>query len=163
MYGFLGAYIFYHSKMKLPTSIKLFLFTIGGFILYISNADYSPIIQHTGYLIGFRNYFQITTAALGTLMLFPLLLTFKTGKGIIYKSVTFISLISYSWYLVHLSLVKNFLMPFIEEKAGGLIIPIYYLLYYILSISLAFIMYNYYEKPMTNLRDVIGKKKYIFK
>ena len=147
MYGVLGAYLqhYHYSKCTIKYSTKILLFITGCFMItwiYYINIPW-PI--------------WISLISIGTLMLFPLLLTIKTGKGIIYKTITFISIISYSLYLVHQSLVLGKIMPTLNEKMG-LIAPVYYILYYALSIVLAFFLYNYYEHPMTNLRDLAVRK-----
>jgi len=158
MYGFLGVYLNYYCQIKIARNSKIALFIIGLSILFIPNINDYLLHEFMWNRIIYRNYFELTMVPLGTLLLFPLLLAIKTGKGIIYKSITFISLISYSLYLAHSSLIRWIIMPALNEKIS-FSAPVYYVLYFVISIGLAYVLYNYYEKPMTRLRDVVGKKK----
>ena len=75
----------------------------------------------------------------------------KTNKYIV-GIVTYISLISYSMYLVHLGIVSEIIQRYFVPSS---IIQAYttYSLYWIISILLATILYKYFEKPIMDLRD----------
>ncbi|MHC5765194.1 MAG: hypothetical protein ACYTXI_06105, partial [Nostoc sp.] len=86
-----------------------------------------------------------------------------SGQGIVYKIITFISLISYSMYLLNLSPVQGVFLPFFMGyfcKIFGLLFertPLFiiseYFFYWVFTIYFAYIVYRYYEIPMMNLRE----------
>ena len=68
--------------------------------------------------------------------------------------VTWISLISYSMYLLHYSIVlqlmRVYLTPSDPGYSTGLLLGLLYLL---LTTGLSYLLYRFYEKPMMDLRD----------
>ena len=74
------------------------------------------------------------------------------------KVILHLSLISYSLYLIHYSIIY---IPFFRDikstSVGSAIL--YYLLYWIVVITLSTINYYFFEKPTTRLRDLFSKKE----
>lgn len=96
----------------------------------------------------------------GIVFLLPLLDSFTIEKyTIISTGITYISLISYSLYLIHYSLVKKLLLDNIFAAYFKNIpifqITIKYTFYWVFSLLGAFIIYKYFEVPMIKLRDRI--------
>ncbi len=161
MYGVFGAYVFYYHPAFWKTN-KLVLLIIGLLLLFserIIGAAFPDQFQHE---IDFNTVvLKFSQTSIGVLFTIPYLNSIKTGKGILYKVITYISLISYALYVVHLSIVKSTIIPILEdyiEITNSLLI---YVLYWAISIVLATLLFKYYEKPMTNLRDKVsfGKTK----
>jgi peptidoglycan/LPS O-acetylase OafA/YrhL len=104
--------------------------------------------------------FSFTLVSIATLFLLPFLSHIKTGKGFLFITITRISLISYSMYLVNLSLVKNWIIDNIDWTGifnnGYLLVFCKYSLFWLLTIFLSVVLYKYFELPVMNLRD---KKK----
>ncbi len=144
MIGVLGAYVYrYHSTFW--NQYKTPFFIIGFILLAIPQID-GFLFQN----IIFRSYFLLLTTSIGTLLLLPQLSSLKTSTGILYQFFTYISAISYSLYLVHLTIVEWLILPHLPLDTN---IAVRYSLYWILSIILASLLYYFFEKPMIKLRD----------
>lgn len=153
MFGVIGAWLAFYQpvrwvKYKKPlliTGILLFLF-----IKFIS----VEIFSDTGM---YNCVFSFTLVSVATLFLLPFLSCIKTGKGFLYTTITRISLISYSMYLVNLSLVKNWIIDNINWTGifsnSYLLVFCKYSLFWLLTIFLSVILYKYFEWPVMNLRD----------
>ncbi|GAL86431.1 hypothetical protein CIN01S_02_00700 [Sporocytophaga myxococcoides] len=163
VFGVLGAFIsnYYHSlwvKHKVA-------FLISGILLLLGDRIYFLFI--TNYIISYgwySNIISFTIGSIATLALLPFLSELKTGKGIIFRLLTYISIISYSLYMVNLSLVRFRIIPYSNEWLikFGLASYINYIdvaLYWLYTIILSLLLYHFFEKPMTNLRDKLYIKK----
>lgn len=153
MFGILGAYFsFYHpakwikhKTILLITGIALLLFS-----KFVADRNFPEL--------GLYNcVFSFTTISLATLFLLPFLTDIKTGKGFFYTTITRISLISYSMYLVNLSLVKNWIIDKINWigifNNNYLLVFFKYSIFWSLTILLSILLYKYFELPMMNMRD----------
>ena len=156
MFGVIGAYFsFYHASKWVKHKI---IFLITGILLFVFSKFISDRLFPE---LGLYNcVFSFTTISLATLFLLPFLSDIKTGKGFFYRTITHISLISYSMYLVNLSLVKSWIIDKINWmeifSSNYLVVFFKYSLFWFLTIFLSVILYKYFELPMMNLRD---KKK----
>ncbi|RYD51764.1 MAG: acyltransferase [Sphingobacteriales bacterium] len=155
MYGFLGAYIQSYFK-DLWIKRKLLFFILGIFIFVIIKTI--SFVPNNLYNCVFC--FSLSSAA--TLLLLPYLSELKSGSGFLYRAISCVSLISYSMYLLNLSIVRFWIIDkikweyFSENAYLGYILK--YGLYWVLVLGLSTIVYKYFEIPMTNLRDNINKK-----
>lgn len=154
MFGVLGAYLQYYfrefwNRIQKPALIVGVLIFISLKILYVNNW-----IEITGL---FHCVLSFSVTSLATLLLLPYLSNLKSGTGIAFKFFTSISLISYSMYLINLTLIQTFILDKINWEIMGdqsfLIYVIKYILYWFLTISFSILIYKYYEIPMTRLRD----------
>lgn len=102
-----------------------------------------------------RDYLTLSITPFATLLMLPLLSDWKVPRYKILHAITFVSIISYSLYLVHLSLVLNTLLPILN----GLFPPEYFsktalvLVYWGLSFGLAFLCRRFVEVPFIEFRD----------
>lgn len=115
---------------------------------------------------GYNSYYCIwsfSLISLATLLLIPFLSQVKAGSGWMYKAITKISLISYSMYLLNLSLIQE-----VVFRALYKVFPMDYsdyspLLYFsmnwIFTILLSILLYKYFEIPTTKLRDRWSAKR----
>ena len=155
MYGCLGAYFAYY-KFSFWNRKNLFFYT-GLAILCFTLA--APDLFKYGY--GLTVYFAILPISI--LLLLPKLSSISSSGGFVYKAITFISIVSYSLYLVNLTIVREFLMPKIINVLGltnnnsYIAIGLKYTLFIGISIALAYIIYKLYEKPMTRLREKFAR------
>lgn len=150
-YGLLAAWLAFYY-IELWQKYKLAFFILGVIILYIIKND----IFKSNFL--YRNVFFYSFSPLALMLFLPIAYSIKTGRGFIGKSVTYISKISYSMYLVNLAIVAevirhNFPM---ENVTDGVI---KFFLYWVIVIVLSSIIYRFYEKPMMDLRDKFPDKK----
>jgi peptidoglycan/LPS O-acetylase OafA/YrhL len=149
MYGLLGAYTAYYHK-NIWYRVRKIMLIIGVLLLlmnkYFIRCDFGSV---------YNCVFLFSVNAIGTLFIMPFLCEIKNGKGIIYKIVTYVSLISYSMYLINLSIVKYWIIGNIEIDFlnSYLMIITKYLLYWSFTIVLSILLYKYFELPTTKLRD----------
>ncbi len=164
MLGVVGAYVqFYYQDLW--QKYKFDLFMTGLFIFAANKFLYASGIMSMGSYYNCVLSFLITSIA--TLCLLPFLSTLKTGKGLLFKWITLISLISYSMYLLHFSVIQGFVInriPWYKVFSNEvLVIFVKNILYWTLTILCSIIIYKYYEIPMMKLRDSDLVKKIISK
>lgn len=152
MFGVFGSYLaFYHQRLW--ERQKQFYFTIGLFLLFFAQFRTFNIRSFDLY----ECVFSFSTASMGTLLLLPYLSSIKTGSGLLFKCCTLISLISYSMYLINLTLVQDWILKLFDlisgiKKNDHFYYGVRYFVYWICTISLAFLMYKFFELPIMNLR-----------
>lgn len=97
-------------------------------------------------------YLPINSVAIAFCL--PLLSSIKSAPRFILIPVTYISLISYSMYLLHYSIVLQLLKHFVpSEGLAKFDITVYISVYIISTVLLAYFLYRIYEKPMMDIRD----------
>lgn len=154
MYGVLGAYLNYYY-FHLWIKHKKKLFTIGCLVLFGINIGKNfGFIELTGV---FNSVLFFSLESLSVLFLLPFLSQIKKGTGIIYRSITFISLISYSMYLINYSLLYGWFFERIPLFKVGDFIPwmmaFRYFLFLFLTVVISYLIYQFYEVPIMKLRD----------
>jgi peptidoglycan/LPS O-acetylase OafA/YrhL len=116
---------------------------------YIRYAEWEPNAYNT-------KVFWTISQSIGCFLLLPKFDSMKRAPLGITKVVTHISLISYSMYLINLSLVAEIMTSHItvstEHTNWGL-----YLTYWILVLGFSTLLYKYFEKPMMDLRERLKK------
>jgi len=96
--------------------------------------------------------YTISLQSLGCLLLLPKFDSIKTAPRWLTRAVTHISLISYSMYLINSALVGEVIshnFPPHGPKTAWFMYGVYWLV----IITASTLLYKYYEKPTTNLRD----------
>lgn len=154
MYGVLGAFLAYYYP-EIWKKYKKQLFFLGIALLYSSYLHY--VFGDLG--LTYICVYSYSIQSIGFLCLFPYMSTIKSGKGLVYEAITKISLISYSLYLINYSLVKGYIIGFLNATLLKnipimLLQPLEYLLFWSLSLSGAIFLYKYIEKPFMALRDL---------
>lgn len=161
MYGIIGAYFMYYHKdfWRRYKNAALLL----GLLLMLGLKAAS--IMGLNPLRGFFNcVFSFSVTSLGTLLLLPYLSDLKSGKGFVFKTLTHISLISYSMYLINFSLVLKQLLrhwelrSFIGNDTLGIVAE--YSAFWLLTMALSTLIYKYFEIPVMNLRDARWVKRW---
>jgi peptidoglycan/LPS O-acetylase OafA/YrhL len=155
MFGVLGAYCQHYFKEKWLKH-KTLLLVIGIFMFLLHKL---VIAYHTPYDGLFCTVFSFTYISVATLLLLPFLSDYKSAKGIAAKAATFISLISYSIYLLHIT-VLYFIscesMPWNQWLAHSVFLPaLQYVAYWGVTILCSWLLYRFWELKMMNLRDKI--------
>lgn len=162
MFGVVGAYIsFYYQELWLKYKKPLLYF---GIVLFI-------VCKASKYMIGkwiavdgvYYSVFSFSLISIATLSLLPYLSSLKNGKGFFYKPITYISLISYSMYLLNFSLIQVWIIDQIHWDLlisnTPVIVLLKYSLYWVLLFTLSILLYKYFESPMTRLREKQGAKE----
>lgn len=144
-YGLLAAWINYYYE-QLWNKHKFIYFFIGiALIAFIVNYK----VPNTTF---YKQVLTFTFTPISVMLLLPLLKSIKSAKGYIAATITHISKISYSMYLINLALVAEVIRdnyyPTTEVDA-----VIKYLLYWTIVIVASTLIYTFYEKPIMNFRD----------
>jgi len=152
-YGFLAAYcsiVFPKIWHKFPWLLAL---TGGITLLSFQYLLYSKQLYIETYPL-LWNVLYLPLCSLCIVLLFPLFSKIKTAPAFILKPITFISVTSYSLYLLHYSIVlqgMQYIWPTQDKTFSYKII--YAFGYFIILFILAYLLYRFYEKPMMDLRD----------
>ena len=102
----------------------------------------------------FWNVLYLPINSIAITFCLPLLYNIKTGPRFLLKPITHISVISYSMYLLHYSIILQLLKYFIpSDGLSNFYKSIYISIYIIITIVCSSIFYHFFEKPMTDLRD----------
>jgi len=154
MFGFIGAFLahYYSNQWK---KFKKTLFFLGIFLSYFSLLHY--VFGYFGVI--YYCVFIYTIQSIGFLCLFPLVTELKSGQGFVYRMVTRMSIISYSVYLINYSLVKYYMLGFLNRHffnnlEDGYRIPVQYCSFWLITIVGSILLYKYFERPFMALRDI---------
>ncbi len=147
-FGVLGAYLrFYFPKSFYRFKAAKFIVGLG--VIF----GLAPFLAKG--IIIYTIYFD--ALAFGLLLLLPLLASIKSAPSIISAPITYLSIISYSVYLVHFNLVLAPMLHFFQPFSH-LISVIFFIMYFLLTIGGSVVLYNRFERPITKLRE----KKFYF-
>jgi len=155
IYGVIGAYVF----VKYPKFWNDYRFVLLTFGLLIMSLFCLNIINWKS----FYGPLVFNIESLIILLFLPFLSSLKSTKS---KSIDiifiFISIISYSMYLLNMSLILGDLIPISHKVLNTFSIensiPLDFLLYWFYTIFLSYILYVFYENPMTKIRDKVKIK-----
>jgi len=155
MYGVLGAYLFKYNltlwrKIKYP---GLWL----SFFLIMALTVYNNLFKDDQV---FWKVYSFNIESFATLLALPYFSTLKKiGINAIEKLFRFISLISYSMYILNLSILQWRVVPILmslfnlndlDLRCSGVVSHI---VFWPLLFLGSYLLYNFYELPMMNLRD----------
>lgn len=156
IYGVLGAYVaHYHAAAWVRHRRRLL--AVGLALLLVHKLTMFFQIEALADHALYYSVFSFVVISLGTLLLLPWLSQLQLRCGTCYRVITLISLISYSMYLVYLSLVQRILVPWslqlLPPQAGSGQVMVQYGLYWLYTIGLSVLIYRYFELPAMNLRE----------
>jgi len=145
IYGALAAWIKFYYPLSWKRSSWFTLATgiIATWFVLNYQQDYNSYYMKT---------FYFSLIPLCMMLFLPAADSLKKSKGIFRSCITHISLISYSMYLIHLSLVAFVIlhrfMPETETERY-----IYFTGYWLVTILASALLYKYFEKLITGLRE----------
>jgi len=152
MYGVLGAYIAFNNP-KLWQKLRIPCLIIGLLMLGVLYFNYRSVM-------GIYKPLNFNIESIVTLLLLPFLSLLKSTKvRFIDASFIFVSIISYSMYLLNHSPIQSYLMSFIKMKMGTFDGPkeqffiLDTLMFWSFTFIFSYLLYRFFENPMTNLRD----------
>lgn len=153
MYGVLGAYLsIYHAP---PWNRHAKSALLAGCILLLADKAGRDIFLNKTYI----DYFNLTLSPIGALLLLPFLSSWKRDKGVLVGTITFISLVSYSMYLLNYTPFRMIAYPRISSMLTAACgdcsrnPALLYVVYWMVVIAASGLLYRYFERPMTALRD----------
>lgn len=150
-FGVLGAYIaYYHETIWKGNVWKVFL---AGSVLYLFFRlyDFGPL---------FKSTLRFSICSFAIFMFLPLASTVKQGPVRWAVPITYISMISYSMYLIHRTLIMDGFRIYGGRPRSDLQAIMYYIAYFVLVFGVSALLYKYFELPMMKLREKgSGKKK----
>lgn len=152
-YGVLAAYIsLTYPKLWQKRTTLLFL---SGFILF--NAFHFITVYKQLYVNNFPwlwNIFYLPFCSICITLSLPWFSQLKKVSSVVLKPITYISIISYAMYLLHYSIILQLMRYFfrIENYTFSQKL-LYAFIYLILTLIFSYVLYRFYEKPMTDIRD----------
>lgn len=149
VYGVLIAYVKFKSTLFFSRT-KYYLFAVGLILLATIY-----IFKFKNQLFDFIELFY-SFEALSYCLLIPLINNLNIGhKSIIGQLIYFVSTRSYILYLVNLTLVLGFIIPFLKKEFQALNqLPfVCFLVFWIICFLLAEVIYRFYERPILAWRD----------
>lgn len=146
MYGVFVAWLWKYQN-HFMNKYKWWFFSTGVLILFFTKSHLSD--DSTGFD---SMTWGFSAMGLGTSFLLPFAASWENCKWPGAKTITHVSLISYSMYLINLGLVamvieKHF-MP-----VNAIQSVVIYITYWIIVVTGSTLLYKHFEKPMTDLRD----------
>ena len=106
----------------------------------------------------FNKSFLFTLTNVGLALLLPSLQKLRSPSYFVTYTISHVSMVSYSAYLIHFSLVIPLLArPFFINNLPRVLV---YGLYLLITVICATLVYKYFEKPMTTMREyVVGRER----
>ena len=103
----------------------------------------------------FWNVWYLPLTSLTFALFLPFLSEWKSIKStFIQKPIVLISIISYSIYLLHYGIILQLLKYFVPTEGMAMnTLHSYTMIYLLLTFFFSYLLYRFYEKPMTDLRD----------
>ena len=152
-FGVLAAY-FAMVKPKIWDKVSWISFIIGAIIFLGLNFIIPTKQMFIETYPFFWNVLYLPINSIAIAFCLPLLSNIKSAPKFISIPITTISIISYSMYLLHYSIVLQLLKYYIpSEGLSSFDVSIYISVYVIITILLSYILYNVFEKPMMDIRD----------
>ncbi|HEA20201.1 MAG TPA: acyltransferase [Pricia antarctica] len=147
---------FYRKYTKAMLCLAVFLLIVSAFYYYTDIIQDG--LENTSW---FSKTFIFTITSLGFALLLPYYSETELGKpkGFFRKAVTKISLVSYSAYLIHFSFVLLGLSRISKWNNTILFSLALYLFYFGITFFFSILLYKFYERPMTDLRDYSPNSK----
>ncbi|MEP3838426.1 MAG: acyltransferase [Algibacter sp.] len=151
-YGFLAAFVIYKFNNFIGKYKNLF-FGLGLVLfLGVHVLIFSFGVQPENATF-FFNIFYLPLLSISLLLLFPFFITWNP-KWFFNTQITSISVLSYGLYLVNYSIVLLTIQYFVNIDIYSNVMKLVILLaYWLISFLLAYVLYKFFENPITNLRD----------
>jgi peptidoglycan/LPS O-acetylase OafA/YrhL len=158
-YGVLAAF-FSEQKPKLWNKWRHVFFSLGIFTFVLLNVIISKKQIYIEQYPFFWNVCYLPINSVAIALTLPLLSKIKTAPKLFLKPITYISLISYSMYLLHYSVILQLMKYYIPvEGWSGFDLLVYIMVYLSITILSSYALYSIFEKPMMDLRESSFIKK----
>ncbi|NNL15978.1 MAG: acyltransferase [Flavobacteriaceae bacterium] len=152
-YGALASYVAMINPVKW-LKLRWISFFLGGLIFIVLNFIIPTKNVYIETHPVFWNVLYLPINSIAIALCLPLLASIKSAPKFVLIPITYISLISYSMYLLHYSIILQILKHYIpSEGLANFDVFVYITVYILSTILLAFVLYRIYEKPMMDIRD----------
>lgn len=152
-WGFLLRYFYNKYNDWMHRKEKLLL-VVGLFGLIFLNVLRVPLGISVEQTPGFMIIFYLALHSIAICCVIPYLVSMEMKSKMGVKFFTTISLISYSLYLLHYTIILHSLKTvFPSEELRGVYLWLYTFLYWGITILFSYLLYRYFERPITNLRE----------
>ncbi|MGS2727823.1 acyltransferase family protein [Psychroserpens sp. BH13MA-6] len=152
-YGVLASYVAM-TYQKFWSKVKYLSLILGGVMFLALNIGVPALQLFIEDYPFFWNVMYLPINSLAIALVLPYLSQIQSAPKVIMYPITLISLISYSMYLLHYSVILQLMKHIMPTEGLSSLQIILYLLGYVgLTIIASYGLYQFFEKPMTNLRD----------
>lgn len=151
-YGFILYYLYSGNLIVEKWNSVLFVSgLLGIFILHI--LIFALGVQAENHPF-FFNVLYLPLNSIAICLTIPFLVTIKIEESFFLKCTVLLSIVSYSIYLLHYTVILHAMkVLFPSENLRGVSLFGYTFIYWLLVVVLSYLLYRFFEKPMTNLRD----------
>lgn len=155
-YGFIAFYVI--NKYSISTAFKKIFFNIGLLVLLTLHIFIFAMGINVQEFPFFFNVLFLPFNSVAICFLLPFLTTVQFQSLVFTKWITLISVISYSIYLLHYTIILHSIkILFPSDNLIGFQLGFYTITYWLLTIVLSYLLYKYFESPMTRLREIKSK------
>jgi peptidoglycan/LPS O-acetylase OafA/YrhL len=149
--GIFGAYLQHWQFHFWRRHKNLFFFT-GILVSYII------LFIHWQPNLYFTKVFLVFIQSFCCFLMLPKFDSIRKGPKIFVRFFTHISLISYSMYLLNLAVISEVLVVNFPPRGPHTAWALY-IVYWFLVLVLSTLLFKYYEKPVMDLRDRVGRRR----
>lgn len=151
-YGFVSYYFIHKYKSSVFFENLLFIVGILG-IMFLNFFIFILGITVDRYPM-FFNVFYLPLGTISICCLLPYLISMKINSMLFLKWITLISVLSYSIYLLHYTIILHGMKTMIpSDSLSGILLFAYTMTYWMLVLIFSYFQYRFFEKPVTDLRD----------
>ncbi len=155
MYGVLAAWI-YINKPNFWKKYALWAAGIGWSVFLYLSLGIGLLRYTIDAYPAFWNIFYLPLTSLIGVCFLPVLSLWKFSNAFYAKSIEFISVISYSIYLIHYSFVLQLMKFYFPTEALSLVEKhLYAIVFIAITILFSWLNYRFFEKPIMDIRDKI--------
>lgn len=155
-YGFIAFYLL--REFVLSEAVKKLSFGIGLVMLLMLHIFIFALGINVETFPFFFTVLFLPLNSIAICLLLPFLTTMQFQSVLFTKWITLISVISYSIYLLHYTIILHLMKEFFPSEAlSGFSLGLYTITYWIITVVLSYLLYKYFESPMTRLREIKNK------
>lgn len=150
--GFVVAWLHYFYAAFLK-KYSTYFFIIAAILFFIQFIFFNTIGYNIVTKPLYFNVFYFTFSGFTLALALPAFIYWNKANAKIESIVTFVSKISYSMYLLHYSIITVLIKMILTTYQVSLSTYLIIVIYIFTTVLFSFLLYHFYEKPMTKLRD----------
>lgn len=145
-FGVVGAYAA-HYHARIWRMIRWPSLALGAYV-HLFQSSFGALIPKSMQLMFYHH-----SPLLAFLLALPFASTWKSAPGWLSRPITTVSIISYSIYLIHYDIVIMFTKRLFGSNLQAPMALASFAFYVSVTLVLSMLLYRFYEKPMTDLRN----------